>query len=269
MIPEENRRVQVCGDEKGEVPMTELETLQRAKMYLDKMANGIDPLTDQPVSENDCINQVRISRCLFYVSDILRRVIENGGNVGKTTSVKKQPFAISYEELKGFHLSDTPIPVSEITRRINELIDPAAVTKLKHTSITTFLLHSGFLLEEQTAEGKTRKIPTAHGRCIGITTEERVYQSGTYHVTVYNVHAQQFILDNMDAIIEINNQKSPADPPDYQGQAWTTTHDEILADLFKKEVPISEIAVTLKRSNGAVRARLKKLGLLDLNGDDN
>ena len=41
--------------------MTELETLQRAKMYLDKLANGIDPLTDVPVPDNDCINQIRIS----------------------------------------------------------------------------------------------------------------------------------------------------------------------------------------------------------------
>ena len=51
--------------------MTELETMQRAKMYLDKLANGINPLTDQPASDSDCINQVRISRCLFYVSDVL------------------------------------------------------------------------------------------------------------------------------------------------------------------------------------------------------
>ncbi|MBP5166657.1 MAG: hypothetical protein ILP09_05290 [Oscillospiraceae bacterium] len=70
MIPKENRRVPVYGDEKGEVYMTELETLQRAKMYLDKLANGIDPLTDRPAGENDRIHQARISRCLFYVSDI-------------------------------------------------------------------------------------------------------------------------------------------------------------------------------------------------------
>ena len=79
--------------------MTELETMQRAKMYLDKLANGINPLTDQPASDSDCINQVRISRCLFYVSDLLRKVIENGGNIGKTEKVKKQPFSISHETL--------------------------------------------------------------------------------------------------------------------------------------------------------------------------
>ena len=68
--------------------MTELETMQRAKMYLDKLANGINPLTDQPTPDSDCINQVRISRCLFYVSDVLRKVIENGGNIGKSEKIK-------------------------------------------------------------------------------------------------------------------------------------------------------------------------------------
>ena len=69
--------------------MTELETLQRAKMYLDKMANGIDPISDLPVPDSDCINQVKISRCLFYVSDILCKLIENGGVIEKTTKSKK------------------------------------------------------------------------------------------------------------------------------------------------------------------------------------
>ena len=35
-----------------------------------------------PDNEDDVINNVRISRCLFYVSDVLRQVIENGGVIG-------------------------------------------------------------------------------------------------------------------------------------------------------------------------------------------
>ena len=72
--------------------MTELEIMQRAKMYLDKLANGINPVTDQPASDSDCINQVRISRCLFYVSDVLRRVavFESGA--------EKSPFDVAVQE---------------------------------------------------------------------------------------------------------------------------------------------------------------------------
>ena len=52
--------------------MTELEKIQRAKMYIDKMANGINPITDEQTVDDDTLNNVRVSRCLFYVSDILR-----------------------------------------------------------------------------------------------------------------------------------------------------------------------------------------------------
>ena len=62
--------------------MTELEIMQHAKDYLDKLAKGIDPLTGREVPEGEIINNVRISRCRFYVADVLRQVIENGGVIG-------------------------------------------------------------------------------------------------------------------------------------------------------------------------------------------
>ncbi|MBQ7541925.1 MAG: hypothetical protein IJT44_06495 [Clostridia bacterium] len=192
--------------------MTELETLQRAKMYIDKLANGVDPLTDQPVSDTDCINQVRISRCLFYVSDVLRKVIENGGVVGKQNKVKKIPFTISQEELKRFRFSDYPIPVSEITKRINELADLSTMTQFKYSSITKFLVQAGLLSQVQRFDGKTRKTPTASGIELGIMSEERNGAAGNYIVTLYNRAAQQFILDHMDAILEINAQKENPQP---------------------------------------------------------
>ena len=59
--------------------MTEVEKIEYAKLYIEKLANGINPLTGQAVPDTDLINNVRISRCLFYVSDILRQVVERGG----------------------------------------------------------------------------------------------------------------------------------------------------------------------------------------------
>ena len=44
--------------------MTELEILLHAKSYIDKMAQGINPLTDEAVPDGDMVNNVRISRCL-------------------------------------------------------------------------------------------------------------------------------------------------------------------------------------------------------------
>jgi predicted transcriptional regulator len=241
--------------------MTELETLQRAKMYLDKLANGIDPLTDSAVPDNECINQVRISRCLFYVSDILRKLIENGGIIEKSQKRKKIGFTITPEELNKYQIDDKPIPVSEITKRINDLVDLETMSKLRHTSITSFLLKSGLLVEQEFADGKKYIIPTEKGKSIGISREERqAHNNRLYYVTVYNADAQRFILENIHAIIELNNFQNES--AELQGKPWTSNYDEALIDLYGKHVPIFEIAVTLKRTETEILERLTRLGII-------
>lgn len=142
--------------------MTELETIARAKMYIDKLANGINPLDDTAVAENDVVNNVRISRCLFFVSDTLRKVLENGG-VGTSQRVKKSEFNITPEELEKFEFSDKPIPVSEIAKRVNEIADIQNSKKFSHRMITTWLIEIGMLIEVESAEGKKSKRPTTEG----------------------------------------------------------------------------------------------------------
>ena len=55
--------------------VTELEKIEYAKSFIDKLANGINPLDNTPIPEDDIANNVRISRCFFYVSGILEDVI--------------------------------------------------------------------------------------------------------------------------------------------------------------------------------------------------
>lgn len=64
--------------------MTELEKIEYTKGFVDKLAEGINPIDGTPIAEGDLLNNVRISRCMYYVSDILRRVIENGGTESKS-----------------------------------------------------------------------------------------------------------------------------------------------------------------------------------------
>lgn len=104
--------------------MTELEKIERAKTYMEKLANGINPLDDTEVPDEDIINQVRLSRCFFFVSDVLRQVIENGG-IGpapaKPPKPRKCPFAIPIERRSRFAYSEVPISISEIGKRISSL----------------------------------------------------------------------------------------------------------------------------------------------------
>lgn len=43
--------------------MTDLEIMQRAKMYLDRLAQGIDPISGQEMPEDTILNQARLARC--------------------------------------------------------------------------------------------------------------------------------------------------------------------------------------------------------------
>ena len=240
--------------------MTELEIMQHAKDYLDKLAKGIDPLTDREVPENDIINNVRISRCLFYVSDVLRQVIENGGVIGAPSKKGElAPYALPFEARSHYTFGDWPLSASQIAQRLNELVELSAMQKLKTTSITKFLLQSGLLFEEEAPSGNKNKRPTEAGWKLGISTQQRSGQNGDYTAVVYDQQAQQFILDNLDAIIAIN-----ATPlHENQGKPWEPEEDAYLRQAVQAGEDVKDMSAELKRTRAAIRARLEKLGLAE------
>ena len=241
--------------------MTELEIMQHAKDYLDKLAKGIDPLTDREVPESDIINNVRVSRCLFYVSDVLRQVIENGGVIGAPAKRGElAPYALPFEARGRYAFGDWPLSASQIAQRLNELVDLEAMQKLKTTSITRFLLQSGLLFEEEGPGGSKNKRPTEAGWKLGISTQQRSGQNGDYIAVVYDRQAQQFILDNLDAIIAIN----AAPLHENQGKPWKPEEDTYLRQAVQAGVAVRDMSAELKRTRASIRARLEKLGLTNV-----
>lgn len=182
--------------------MTELEKIEYAKSFIDKLANGINPLDDSLVPDGDIVNNVRLSRCFFYVSDILRQVIENGGvSVEKVVKHKKKPFSLNQEIREQLRISERPLTVTEISKYLNSLVDLETTKKFPLTAINDWLLEMGFLCTITLSNNKHRKAPTSQGNEIGIFTEERVGQYGKYIAVLFSSSAQQFIYDNLEAII--------------------------------------------------------------------
>lgn len=87
-----------------------------------------------------------------------------------------------------------------------------------------------------------------------------------YSVVLYKPEAQQFIFDNLDAIEQLNREKSGG--RENGGKPWSTQDDETLGTLVREGVEKTEIARTLGRTVGAVNARLKRLGIDDSAGND-
>ena len=180
--------------------MTELETMQRAKVYMDKLAQGIDPVTNQEVPEDSLLNSVRLARCFFYVSDVLEQVIANGGVIGGKP--KLQAFTITREQLSKVQISREPVRVTQLVEMISAAVNDPKMKKLSTTVITNWLLEKGFLEKQTAPEGKSRRVPTENGLRIGLATQTRQGQYGEYQAVFYNAEAQQFVLDNLFAMLE-------------------------------------------------------------------
>lgn len=247
--------------------MTELEKIEYAKSFIDKLANGINPLDDSPIPDNDIVNNVRLSRCFFYVSDILRQVVESGGvHPIKTVKQIKKEFTLTDEERGRIQISEIPLSVSEISNHLNALIDLETTKKISAASINNWLLNLQLLEVVTQPNGETRKLPTEQGKELGILVEERTGQHGTYTKVLFSSAAQQFIYDNVEAIIDFKNEKDASLSESY-GLPWTEAHDECLIEMFNKSLSVSEMASALKRTNGGIRARLKKLGFIESKSD--
>lgn len=182
--------------------MTESDIIARAKQYMDALASGINPITGVPLDPGECAADERMKRCFLYTSKVLseaydRKIREEYRTVRRNAS----DFFLTQEELAGFEYSDEPIGVTKIKDRLNVLRNEQNVKPLKVTSITAFLMGSG-LLEMRENE----KIPTDAGRAIGITVTERtdMYSGAVRKYVVYSREAQQFIIDNIDALCAIN-----------------------------------------------------------------
>ena len=150
------------------------------------------------------LNNVRLARCFFYVSDVLGKVIDNGGMIGGKP--KLQAFSVSADQLARVQISQEPVRVTQLVDMISEAVDNPQMKKLSTTTITNWLLEKGFLEKQMGPDGKSRRVPTHNGLMLGLSTENRQGQYGEYQAVFYSAAAQHFILDHLpDMLTEKEN----------------------------------------------------------------
>lgn len=180
--------------------MTELETMLRAKLYIDKLAQGIDPVTERELTGDSVLNHVRVVRCLFYVSGVLQQVIDNGGVVGQTPK-RKEEFTITPQQLSAVRPVEDRIGITEFTKLLHKAAGDPERKLPKAVRLTNWLAEKGFLETEVLPDGKRNRVPTAAGRSIGIHTQKRHNDRGEYKAVLYDKQAQQFLLDHYWEIV--------------------------------------------------------------------
>ena len=255
--------------------MTELERIEYTKTFIDKLANGINPLDDTNIPDGDLLNNVRISRCMFYVSGILHNISDylRKGTSSNKKKTKNLPFSITDAQLMKYSFDDEPLYLSGVTAKINALVNLDEIGKLKTRSITEWLSTNELITTYTAQNGKDYKSLTPKGEEFGIISESRIGKSGQpYFVLLYSAKAQRHILDHILDITEINNKKIEKTSTvnlENQGQPWDPVQEEQLIGLFKDGLTVSAIAAEMKRTEGGIRARLVKLGLIENRNDAN
>jgi len=182
----------------------ELERLRYMKTCMDSLAEGVDPTSGEVLPNDALVNNVHLSRCFSLVSDILRRVIENGGVVGQRRRTALPPFSLPSDMHNQVEITAELTMIRRFTDRINGLVDVSTMRKLKVTALTSWLVKNGYLVEE-VVNDKKRKIPTKQGEELGILAEPREGQYGNYLAILYNENAQRLLVSNLDQIITISN----------------------------------------------------------------
>ncbi|MBR6286097.1 MAG: hypothetical protein IKR18_03785 [Bacteroidaceae bacterium] len=175
--------------------MIDKEKIITAKMWIEKLANGINPLNDEQVKNDDIINNVHISRCLFHVAELLGEI-----KVG-TAAVRRgrKPFFLSSKEVANIQIS-TPGGIANFVKLVNGYI-PVDMKPLSASQVIKWLRNEGMLQEVLKEDGHKTNLPTEKGNRLGIATEvQRNYEGLEYQRVVYGVDAQRFMLNNIESI---------------------------------------------------------------------
>ncbi len=160
--------------------------------WIKKLANGINPIDGSAISDSDIVNNVHISRCLFYVADLLDNVINRKASSAKRYDLE---FNLTPEDISRIEITDKST-ISVFVREINKVL-PNNMKPLPVPLLTNWLVRIGYLEEVPKGDGHMTRIPSNQGRSIGITVEQKSGINGEYTSVVYNANAQRFILNNL------------------------------------------------------------------------
>ena len=179
--------------------MEEKEKILMAQAWIRHLANGINPINGTVLKEEDVVNNVHISRCLFYVADLLEKYTKRTNKQGLLRNI---PFEASAVQIDKYNYTDA-ISLSAFAKEIEKLI-PENMKTVNYKSIVQWLIQEGMLIESAPDDkGKTYKMATEKGKVVGIYCEQRERNAGSYHVTLYNRDAQTFLLEHLEEISQM------------------------------------------------------------------
>lgn len=178
----------------------DMNRLDVAIRYIQRIADGCNPVTNELVEDDAVLNDPNVIRCMFFVKDVLEEVRRSNGVISsRRTKSRKEPFP--FEILKHFQYQEDKT-ISHLLEQIHAPAEGLDIKKISPQTITGWLKTAGYLTVEYCLEvRKESTMPTEKGRALGIYTEVRTYGANSYLTVIYNRQAQEFLTTNFEAIV--------------------------------------------------------------------
>lgn len=180
--------------------------LKKSKDYIDKLVEGINPVNGKPISTREVIYDYKVSRQLEFLSEYIKNEISRLESNEKSKKEDDDDELIEFEltdnELKKIKLSEKPISLADICNMLNHLRPSSKMRKLKAISAIEVLNAFGMI-----DRVRRKIIPTEQGAALGIQFKEFQSNGATLTKVLYSKEAQQFVIDHLKEITEINKTK--------------------------------------------------------------
>lgn len=175
--------------------MTEKKQIQSAKDILQKIANGINPVNGESISNESFLNDPQIIRCFYYISQILEGILN-----GVFTKRVSGSFHINEEQTKTVVLPQGTLGVSAFAKCINDALD-ISNKKLTGMELNKKLKQMKILGEEKDSEGKAITVINDNSQRYGFEVEHRSFNGREYDKIVINDKGKKYLLDNLEKIM--------------------------------------------------------------------
>lgn len=178
--------------------MKDISKLKQARLFLEKLANGRNPISGERVSDKDIVRDSRIISCLDTAVEAIEREIEElCENSGNDKNCERKGFYITSGQIDQLEVNEGECKVSDIAKEINRVTAENGSKTMQAVWINDWLESIGMLYRN----GDGNRFATADGNKLGITSEVRQSSNGKeLYTNLFSAQAQKFIYDNIETI---------------------------------------------------------------------
>lgn len=169
--------------------MKSAETLTELQSVIENLANGINAFTGECANEDDIVNDVKIARCLFATSEVLKELVAKQST--KRKRVRKAAFYYDAERMQKVLIEPRPISLTVLLHNISVAYDYEC--RLTYNEISPVLLEEGVLEFRDYGRG-ARRVASPTAKQYGIWSEIS-YRNGPHMLTFYDENGQKYVLE--------------------------------------------------------------------------